>query len=43
MKVLQLKNSDDIKLYTAEVCSIFHELKQYDITVENTLTLTVLN
>ena len=40
MKVLQLKNSDNIRFYTAEIHSILHELKQYDITVENALTLT---
>ena len=43
MKSLHLKNSDDIKSYMFKVCSILHELKWYEITMENTLTLTVLN
>ena len=42
IEALQLKNGDDIRLYTAEVRSILHELKRYDITVENALALIVL-
>ena len=43
IKSLHLKNSDDIRLYMFKVCSILHELKQYEITMENTLTLIILN